>query len=196
MKGNLEGIGRGKTCRPPDSARTPCSSSTSSTSSASKSRSRLSRPLGWKPSFPCQHEDFPGPDLGHLSHHGHAGRRQARALPPRALVAEANWIRLERDQNAIQLKNLQPNGDATVYLYYAPGQALLDERGVGAHRRRAAHCQRRSERAVLRQAGCRMALHPDLAAFLERIADDVGTGRRVRRGVLQGSLSALHSLYH
>jgi iron complex outermembrane receptor protein len=39
-----------------------------------------------------------------------------------SVSAEANWMRLERDQNSLDLVDLQPNGDATASLYYSPDQ--------------------------------------------------------------------------
>ncbi|ADE14920.1 TonB-dependent siderophore receptor [Nitrosococcus halophilus Nc 4] len=39
-----------------------------------------------------------------------------------SIVAEGNWMRLDREQNSILLDSLQPNGDATVFLFFSPDQ--------------------------------------------------------------------------
>jgi iron complex outermembrane recepter protein len=38
------------------------------------------------------------------------------------VVAEANWMKLQRDQNGFSLAELQRSGEADVYLYYSPDQ--------------------------------------------------------------------------
>lgn len=71
-----------------------------------------------------------------------------------SLVAEANWVYLDRDQNSILLDSIQPNGDATVFLYKSPDQTRepINARAV------------RQRHAVGRRArGHRRSRHPGQA---------------------------------